>query len=269
MNLPETCIHCNLPIPPSESVMALIDGEDLHFCCHGCEGAYRIIKGAGLEDFYTKRNWQEPGVPLGVFDSKFSDSYLQHFVTLKQGKAEISLLLEGIRCAACVWLIERVLARLEGVLDIKVNYSTHGALIRFNPAAVNPAALFNKIHQLGYLPRPYSRDAAQQAAERERRSLLIRFGTAAFLSMQLMGYSFALYAGYFHGMSPTVRTLLQYLAAAVTTPVVFFSGMPFLQGAARSLRNRAPNMDLLIALGVLTAYIYSLYAIVVGREVYF
>jgi Cu2+-exporting ATPase len=95
MNLPETCIHCNLPIPHSERVMALIDGEDLHFCCHGCEGAYRIIKGAGLEDFYTKRNWQEPGVPQGVFDSRFSDSYLQHFVTLKQGKAEISLLLEG------------------------------------------------------------------------------------------------------------------------------------------------------------------------------
>jgi Cu2+-exporting ATPase len=269
MNLPETCIHCNLPIPPSDRVVDRIDSEDLHFCCQGCRGAYRIITGAGLEDFYRKRDWREPGLPQGAFETQYTDAYLQRFITLNEGHAEISLLLEGIRCAACVWLIERVLARLEGVLDIKVNYSTHGALIRFNPAAVNPAALFNKIHQLGYLPRPYSRDAAQQAAERERRSLLIRFGTAAFLSMQLMGYSFALYAGYFQGMSPTVRTLLQYLAAAVTTPVVFYSGMPFLQGAARSLRNRAPNMDLLIALGVLTAYIYSLYAIMVGREVYF
>ena len=269
MNLPETCIHCNLPIPPSESVMALIDGEDLHFCCHGCEGAYRIIKGAGLEDFYTKRNWQEPGLPRGVFDSKFSDSYLQHFVTLTQGKAEISLLLEGIRCAACVWLIERVIARLNGVMEIKVNYSTHGALVRFKPDIISPVVLFDAIHQLGYLPRPFTRDAAQQAAEKERRSLLIRFGTAAFLSMQLMAYSFALYAGYFQGMSDEVRRILQFLAAAVTTPVVFYSGMPFLQGAARSIRNRAPNMDLLIALGVLAAYIYSLYAMAVGREVYF
>jgi Cu2+-exporting ATPase len=149
-------------------------------------------------------------------------------------------------------------------MEIKVNYSTHGALVRFKPDIISPAVLFDAIHQLGYLPRPFTRDAAQQKAEKERRSLLIRFGTAAFLSMQLMAYSFALYAGYFQGMSDEVRRILQFLAAAVTTPVVFYSGMPFLQGAARSIRNRAPNMDLLIALGVLAAYIYSLYAMAVG-----
>jgi Cu2+-exporting ATPase len=250
-------------------VIDRIDGEDLHFCCQGCRGAYRIITGAGLGDFYKKRDWHEPGLPQGAFETQYTDTYLQRFVTLKGDKAEISLLLEGIRCAACVWLIERVLARHGGIFDIKVNYSTHGALVHFNPDTVTPAGIFHAIHQLGYLPRPFSRDAAQQAAEREHRSLLIRFGTAAFLSMQLMGYSFALYAGYFQGMSDDVRAILQFLAAAVTTPVVFYSGMPFLQGAARSLRNRAPNMDLLIALGVLAAYTYSLYAMVVGREVYF
>ena len=269
MSLPETCIHCNLPIPPSDRVIDRIDNQELHFCCQGCRGAYRIITGAGLGDFYKKRDWQEPGLPQGAFETQYTDTYLEHFVRLKEGKAEISLLLEGIRCAACVWLIERVLARLNGVLDIRVNYSTHGALVHFDPDRIEPAALFTAIHQLGYLPRPFSRDAARQAADKERRSLLIRFGTAAFLSMQLMGYSFALYAGYFQGMSTDVRAILQFLAAVVTTPVVFYSGMPFLQGAARSIRNRAPNMDLLIALGVLAAYTYSLYAMVVGREVYF
>ena len=269
MTLPETCIHCNLPIPLPDRVVARIDNQELHFCCRGCEGAYRIITGAGLGDFYKKRDWHEPGLPQGAFETRYDDTYLQRFIIQKEGLAEISLLLEGIRCAACIWLIERVLAQLDGVLQTRVNYSTHTAMIHFDPDRVDPATLFKTIHQLGYLPRPYSRDAAQQAAERERRSLLIRFGTAAFLSMQLMGYSVALYAGYFQGMSPMVRTLLQYLAALVTTPVVFYSGMPFLQGAIRSIRNRAPNMDLLIALGVLTAYTYSLYALLAGREVYF
>jgi len=269
MNLPETCIHCNLPIQPSDRVVARIDSKELHFCCRGCEGAYRIITGAGLGDFYNKRDWQEPGLPQGAFETRYDDAYLQKFITRGENGAEMQLLLEGIRCAACVWLIERVLARINGVLETRVNYSTHVARIRFDPDRVSPASLFSAIHQLGYLPRPYSRDAAHQAAERERRSLLIRFGTAAFLSMHLMGYSIALYAGYFQGMSPTVRTLLQYLAAVVTTPVVFYSGMPFLQGAARSIRNRAPNMDLLIGLGVLAAYTYSLYALLAGREVYF
>ena len=269
MSLPETCIHCNLPIPEADRVVGLIDGQELHFCCHGCEGAYRIITGAGLGDFYRKRDWQEPGVPHGAFETRYDDAYLQRFIVNNNGSAEISLLLEGIRCAACVWLIERVLAGIDGVFETRVNYSTHVAVIRFDHDRVSPGALFEKIHQLGYLPRPYSRDAAHQAAERERRAILIRFGTAAFLSMHLMGYSIALYAGYFKGMSPGVRTMLQYLAAAVTTPVVFYSGMPFLQGAARSIRNRAPNMDLLIALGVLAAYTYSLYALIAGREVYF
>jgi Cu2+-exporting ATPase len=269
MSLPETCIHCNLPIPDADRVIGRFGDNDLHFCCHGCHGAYAIITGAGLDSFYEKRKWEEPGIPEGAFETRYDESYLLRFVVQKEGLSEMSLLLEGIRCAACVWLIERVLERLDGVLETRVNYSTHAALVRYDPDKVSPVAIFRTINQLGYLPRPYSRDAAHQAAEREHRSLLVRFGTAVFLSMHLMGYSIALYAGYFQGMSPTIRLLLQYLAAAVATPVVFYSGMPFLQGAARSLRNRAPNMDLLIALGVLTAYTYSLYAILAGREVYF
>jgi Cu2+-exporting ATPase len=269
MNLPETCIHCSLPIPPSDRVIDLIDGEELHFCCHGCRGAYAIITGAGLCAFYKKRTWGNPGIPEGAFDTLYDENFLQRFMVMQDGRAEISLLLEGIRCAACVWLIERVVEQLAGVLEVRVNYSTHAALVCFDPEKISPAAIFHRINQLGYLPRPYSKDAAQEAAEREKKSLLIRFGTAAFLSMHLMGYSIALYAGYFQGMSPTIRSLLQYLAAAVATPVVFYSGMPFLQGAARSLKNRAPNMDLLIALGVLTAYLYSMYAMLAGREIYF
>lgn len=269
MNLPETCIHCNLPIPPSDRVIARIEGQELHFCCRGCRGAHAIITGAGLDDFYRKRDWQDPGLPRGAFETRYDNAYLERFISRQENWAEISLLLEGIRCAACVWLIERVLTRLNGVIETMVNYATHVALVRFHPEQVSPADLFNTIRQLGYVPRPYSRDAAQQKAERERRSLLIRFGTAAFLSMHLMGYSIALYAGYFQGMSPAVKTLLQYLAALVTTPVVFYSGLPFLLGAARSIRYRAPNMDLLIALGVMTAYTYSLYALLAGREVYF
>jgi Cu2+-exporting ATPase len=269
MAIPKTCIHCNLPISPSERVIELIGGKELHFCCQGCRGAYAIITGAGLDAFYKKRAWESPGIPEGAFDTFYDEKFLHRFIVMQNGLAEISLLLEGIRCAACVWLIERVLEGLAGVLEIRVNYSTHMALIRFDQEKISAAAIFHRINQLGYLPRPYSRDAAHDAAERERQSLLIRFGTAAFLSMQLMGYSIALYAGYFKGMSAPARTLLQYLAAALATPVVFYSGLPFLQGAARSIRNRAPNMDLLIGLGVLIAYLYSLYAMLAGREVYF
>lgn len=266
----DTCIHCKLPIPPSDLIVDEVAGRELHFCCRGCQGVYRIIHGAGLGSFYQRRDWQETGVPPGVFEARYDDALLAGHVTSRDADtAEISLVIEGIRCASCIWLLEKLLAREPGIATIHVNYGTHRARVRFNPRSTSPGRIFSAISRLGYLPHPFTSGASQQAAAREQRSLLLRFGTAAFLSMQLMGFSFALYGGYFHGIDPAIRQMIQYFAAAVTTPVVFYAGWPFLAGAWRSLQNRAPSMDLLISLGVLTAYGYSLYALFNGGEVYF
>ncbi len=270
MSLHDTCVHCKLPIPPADLVIDEIDGKELHFCCRGCQGVYRIITGAGLGNFYKRRDWTEQGMPAGVFEAEFDDKVLaSHVTTHNETTSEISLVVEGIRCASCIWLLEKLLSKEPGVEAMQVNYATHRAQVRFNPQETSPAQIFAAISRLGYQPHPFTAGAAQQAAAREQRSLLIRFGTAAFLSLQLMGFSFALYGGYFHGIDPTVRQMIQYFAAAVTTPVIFYSGWPFLRGAWRSLKNRAPSMDLLIAMGVLTAYSYSLYALITGGEVYF
>jgi Cu2+-exporting ATPase len=266
----DLCIHCKLPIPPEDLVVDTIDGEERHFCCNGCLGVYRIINGAGMQGFYKRRDWQDEGVPQGVFDSRFDDTALaDRVITRNDSTAEIALMIEGVRCAACVWLLERLVGREEGVRELRINYATHRARVTFNPRQTSAARVLAAVSRLGYLPRPFSPGAAQQSAAREQRSLLIRFGTAAFLSLQLMGFSFALYGGYFHGIEPQIRQMIQYLAAAVTTPVVFYAGWPFLSGALRSLRNRSPGMDILISLGVLTAYGYSIYVLFRGGEVYF
>jgi len=270
MASPDPCVHCNLPIPPADLVVDQIDGKELRFCCRGCQGVYRIITGAGLASFYRNRSWNEQGVPTGVFDTEYDEASLAgHVIPRDEATADISLIIEGIRCASCVWLLEKLLVRETGITAIQVNYGTHRASVRFDPQATTPAKIFTSIGRLGYLPHPFSPGAAELAAAREQRSLLIRFGTAAFLSMQLMGFSFALYGGYFHGIDPGIRRLIQYFAAAVATPVVFYSGWPFLVGAWRSLKNRSASMDLLISLGVSTAYSYSIYAMVKGGEVYF
>jgi Cu2+-exporting ATPase len=266
----DTCIHCKLPIPQRDLVVDEVDGKELHFCCHGCQGVYRVINGAGLGKFYQQRDWHQEGVPEGVFDTAFDEALLAgHVVSHNETSAEIALIIEGIRCASCVWLLEKLIEKVQGVETIRVNYGTHRAQIRFNPKETAPKEIFTNIIRLGYLPHPYTSGAAQRAAAKEQRSLLIRFGTAAFLSMQVMGFSFALYGGYFHGIDPSIRETIQYFAAAVATPVVFYSGWPFFAGAWRSLRNKAPSMDLLITLGVTTAYSYSIYSMLTGGEVYF
>jgi Cu2+-exporting ATPase len=263
------CDHCALPIPAGGLIAERIDGAERRFCCRGCQGAYRIITGAGLGSFYSRRRWDEPGLPPGAFAAAGDDAHLSRFVTPTPQGAEIVFLLAGIRCASCVWLNEQVLAGLDGVLEARVSHATHRARVRFDPQRTSPAALFAAVARLGYVPRPWTADAVQQAAERERRSLLLRFGTACFLSMQLMAFAFALYAGYFQGIDPGSKRLLEWLAAAVSAPVVFYCGWPFLRGGWRSLFNRAPGMDLLIAVGVLSAFGASLHALAAGGEVYF
>ncbi|ALC17081.1 ATPase [Desulfuromonas soudanensis] len=265
----DSCHHCRLPIPPADAIIDRIDGQELRFCCQGCRSVYRIISGAGLGTYYEKRQLSRSGLPAGTVQDTYDDAYLSGFVSERHGKGELSFLIEGIRCASCVWLVERYVGSLAGVSEIRLNYGTHRGRVVFDPLAVSPGAIFAAVARLGYTPRPFSYDAARQAEEREQRTTLIRFGTACFLSMQLMGYSLALYAGYFQGIDPASRTLMQYFAALVTTPVVFYSGWPFLRGALRSLRTRTANMDLLIALGVLSAYGASLFALYGGGEVYF
>ncbi len=263
------CAHCALPIPPEDLVRDEIDGRELLFCCQGCRGAYRIICGAGLGEFYRRREWADPGTPEGAFETEYDDRYLERFVSGTAEGAEVAVLIDGVRCASCVWVIERILGALPGVRSARVNFATHRAQVRFDPGLTSPARVFRAVAQLGYLPRPYTAGEAERRAVSERKSLLLRFGTAAFLSLQLMGYSVALYAGYFQGMESGSRRLLQVLAGLLAVPVVFYSGAPFLGGAWRSLRNRAPSMDVLIALGVLAAFGYSVWAAWAGREVYF
>ena len=263
-----TCIHCNEEFPAQDLISDTIAGQECHFCCHGCHSAYLIINDCGLQSYYQRRD-RETSPNKEAFTTRFDADYLDQFVTHQADQAKISLIIDGIRCASCIWVIERVMQKLPGVVSARVNFATHRLLIEFLKAEIAPTEICNQLAQIGYIPRPYSPSEQQKASAKERRTMMFRFGTAVFLSMQLMGFSIALYAGYFQGINPDTRQLLQVLAALVTTPVVFYSGFPFLRGAWYSLLNRQPNMDLLISLGSLSAYSYSIYALLLGQEVYF
>jgi len=265
----EWCSHCGAKVLPAQRIALDGDGSELVFCCRGCHGAYLLITGVGLGDFYRRRDWGDAGLPAGAYGEDYSDSYLAQFVRHEGGEGGLEILIDGIRCASCAWLNEKILARLDGVRDVRVNYATSRARVKFDPGLATPALIFQRIADLGYLPRPYTLADSEAAASREKRGLLIRFGTAFFLTMQLMAYSFALYAGYLQGIAPGTKLTMQFFSLLVTTPVVFYCGWPFLVGAWRGLKNRALGMDLLIAIGALSSFFYSVYALFSGGEVYF
>ena len=264
-----TCFHCGAEILPGQLVTGDRDGEPFTFCCRGCLGAWLLITSAGLGEFYRRREWREQGIGTDAFHGDYHDSSICRYVYENGDQSAIDIIIEGIRCAACVWLNEKIIGHIPGVTDVRVNYATSRARVIFEPGVVSPSAIFKRIAEIGYIPRPYTRSAADERAERERTDLLVRFGTAFFLTMQLMAFSFALYAGYFQGIAPEMKQLMQLFSFLVTTPVIFYAGWPFLRGGWRGVVNRAPNMDLLIAVGALSSYGYSMYATLTGGEVYY
>ena len=150
----------------------------------------------------------------------------------------------------------------------RVNYATHRARVRFDPAVTGLAAVLGRIRSAGYLPKPYGETEGQAAQRRETRDLLVRLGTAGFLSSQLMVITIALYAGYFQGIDPGTRRLLEWVGLGLTLPVYFYSGAPFLRNTVTSLRHGRFNMDALIALGAGAALAYSVWQMLAGGEVY-
>lgn len=266
--LPEqSCSHCGIGFRWKAIGSSMDDGQNI-FCCRGCQGAYRMICDAGLGTFYQRSERSTPTVAESTTSSYTETDLLQHIVS-EGDLCRIDILVSGITCPSCVWLLERMLGRVPGVEHVSISYSGGIASLRFDHERVVPLELFSVIARLGYSPRPYSTDQSEKEARRERDDLLLRFGTALFLTMQLMAYSYALYAGYFQGMGEGMKQLLQYVSLLVTTPVVFYSGWPFIVGAWRSLKTAAPGMDLLIAMGALSAWFYSVWALFSGQETYF
>jgi Cu2+-exporting ATPase len=256
-----------LPVRESAAIIEEEDGRSVVFCCEGCRGVYHLLRDSGFESFYERRSGWQPGPPT---QSPLDMAAFSENVTESGGQMELDLRISGIRCASCIWLLENFLKKKTGVTSARVNYATHRAHICWSPSrGVDLEKVLGAIQSIGYTPRPLASSAYEADVRRQRRDLLLRFGTAAFFSMQLMLYTVALYAGYFQGIEKNLRITFQCIAWALTTPVVFYSGYPFMRNSIRSVRHRALNMDTLVFLGSFSAYAYSVVAIFTGGEVFF
>jgi len=260
------CAHCLLEVPEESATRETVDGRETFFCCPGCREIHRLLRSEGLTGFYARRHGWTPGppesarVPLDAFDGAVRSSGRQ---------AEADLVLSGIRCASCVWLIERYLGGRPGVLSTRVNFATGRARISWDPSETGIGDVVLAIRALGYTPYPPESLPVGDALRRETSDLLLRFGTAAFLSMQVMLFTAGLYAGYFQGIDARYERLFRVLCFLLSTPVVFYSGAPFLLGALRGARHGAFGMDALVFLGAFSAYGYSTASLFLGGEVYF
>ena len=256
------CNHCHLSF--DEKIM--IKENDLNFCCGGCQSVYHILKSENLDSFYEKLGNKTIKAPLQVSNddlSKFdSENFLNSYTTItKDGFVQIDLILEGIHCAACVWLNEKVLYDTKGVIEANINFTTNKARVVFNSDILKLSDIIKKIRSIGYNAYAYDSSIADKEASKAKQDYFVRIMVAVVCTMNIMMLSVAKYTGFFTGMSLEVKNMIHLAEFILTTPVLFFSGFVFYKGAYFGLKNRIVNMDLLVSSGATMTYVYSLFVL--------
>jgi Cu2+-exporting ATPase len=266
-----SCYHCGLPVPQNSHFSVVINHRSESMCCPGCQAVAMAIVDGGLENFYTYRtetnqrsdaqslntDWQIYDLPevQSEFVTDFDANYRQ-----------ASLLLEGISCAACSWLIETHLKKNAAVKMVSVNVSTHRCTLVWSPNLSPLSELLKSLAQIGYKPRPATDDQQQEFFKKENRIALFRLGVAGFGMMQAMMVA----VGIYFGATDTWLDFLRWLSMLCATPVVFFSSSPFFKAAWRSIKSKQLIMDVPVALAIGLAYLASVWATVTSTgEVYF
>jgi len=257
------CSHCHLDFD-EEVMIKDEDGENTYFfCCTGCQGVFHLLSDSGLDGFYDKLGSKKLTAPTHTFeDSSSFDSktFYEQFVKKNEdGFCEISLVIEGIHCAACVWLNEKALHKLKGVIDVHINYTNNKAKIVWADHIVKLSSIIEMIRSIGYNAFPYDPSIQEEKANKERKNYYLRIVVALFSSMNIMWIAIAQYAGYFSGMTQEIKNILNLAEWILATPVLFYSGWTFFRGAYFGIKNKIVNMDILVATGASLTYIYSIY----------
>jgi Cu2+-exporting ATPase len=269
----DQCFHCSLPIPAGERVTAEVDGSERRFCCHGCKAVCETIFAAGLDGFYrrTPEGAQlapppEPPKDLALYDI---DEVQGEFVDSLGEQRDIHLLVEGIHCAACIWLIEHSLRAMPGIVEAHANLTARRLHLKWDNSVIKLSRILQRLGEIGYAAVPYDPETAEGSLNRSNRQLLYRMAFAGFAMMNLMWISIALYSGADKG---EFRTMFHWVGFALATPTLLYSGWPFFKGAWSGLRHFYLGMDLPIAIGAAITYLYSLYVTLSGDpagEVYY
>ncbi len=267
------CFHCGEALVPGVRHEVVIDGERRPMCCAGCAAVARTIVESGLGDYYRQRQTL-PARPAALVPDELRRYDLPAIqatfveATDAHGK-EASLLLEGVSCAACTWLIERQLGRLQGVLSASVNYATGRARVRWDERRVRLSDILHAVADIGYRAYPFDAASGEALERRERHRQLARLFVAGLGTMQIMMYAVPAYVAD-GDMSADIGQLLRVASLVLTLPVVLFSAVPFYQGAWRGIAAGRVGMDAPVAIAIVIAFAASLVATLQGTgDVYY
>ncbi|WP_414830827.1 heavy metal translocating P-type ATPase [Alteromonas sp. H39] len=271
-----SCYHCGQANDPKHPYVTVILGEPRKLCCPGCQAVSQAIVDNGLEDYYQFRT--EPAVQgdsdlNSVLDtlSVYDDPSLQEEFVFEQGKhKQIQLTLEGITCAACGWLIEKQLAKVDGIEKIAVNVQARRGVVTWDQQRLSLSQVLTALKRIGYTAMPFQPDQHEASYKKEDKSFLKKLGLAGLMTMQVMMLMAGLYFDLFGNIEEETKQYFYWVSLVLTTPVVLYSGSVFYLGALKALSARTVNMDVPVTLAVFGTYIAGIKATLLETgEVYF
>ncbi|WP_283785805.1 heavy metal translocating P-type ATPase [Bermanella sp. WJH001] len=274
------CYHCGQAVAENIDLTARVFGEERRMCCVGCQAVTNAIVQSGSESFYQYRSdtnttpdFTLDNLPatvrqeLTLFDNP---DVLGDIATARGEQFETVLIIDGITCAACGWLIEKQLMRFEGVKAVQLNLSQHKLYITWQQDVTALSDIISRIYSLGFKAQPYTPDAAQQQLQAEQKKAIQRLVLAALGTMQAMMFAVPLYADDWAGIFIKFETYFRFAGLAITTPVILYSARPFFTAFIRDLKTRHLTMDVPVSIAIGGAYLASVYSTFThGEEVYF
>jgi P-type Cu2+ transporter len=252
------CTHCGLLVPSG----LVAPGGERQFCCTGCRTAYEILHEHGLDQYYRFSERREASVaPTGRTYEEFDHEAFQKLYVhgLPGGLARVDLYLEGVHCASCVWLVERVPLLLPGVARAELEIRRSLARVEWDPTEVPLSHVAWMLDSLGYPPHPFRGVQRDAVRRREDRAMLTRIGVAGAIAGNIMLAAFALYAGWGGGMEHQWQVFFRWTSLALVTPALIWPGRVFFSGAWSALRTRTLHMDVPVALGLAVGYAQGAY----------
>lgn len=271
------CFHCGEPVPAGSSYALEIKGIVQPMCCPGCQAVAQTILECGLASYYEHRT--APGIKGELVPSELAAlshydlaEVQQDFVTDSGtgSQREIQLSVEGLTCAACAWLIERHLTRLDGLHYVNVNTTTHRARIKWDPARLSLSDILKGFAKIGYRAYPFQTHSQEALYAREVRSYMFRMALAGLGSMQVMMCAVALYMDLFISVEEEFMIYFKWISLLLSTPIMIYSAQPFYVGAWRSLKQGHLSMDVSVSLALIGAFVASIWATVFNTgEVYY
>lgn len=276
MTTPLACYHCNLPVPAGTRFKFVVLEENRDFCCPGCQAVAQAIVENGLESYYRHRSESSsnpnslPGfIPdeLQLYDRS---EVQEPFVRQSGDFSHTELLIEGITCAACGWLIEKRISSLAGVQSCQLNLTNHRLQVQWDATKLPLSELLHSIRKIGYAAHPWQPDAVTQTIARENRTALRKLGLAGLLWMQVMMASMATWPEFNLDLSEAMNGVLRWVSLVLTTPIIFYCSTEFFRGAIRDLRTRHLTMDVSVSLAIMGAYLAGIWSTFTGHgELYF